>query len=200
MTTPARHRPGRHPGGRPSKWTPEIERSIATWVEGGAAIKDAAPVYGLDYETVDQWMVDGKKEAATCPWNAGEQHAHAKTCSGRMHSFYRAITVARHRARALASARVFREQPGFWLRFHPENGMEWAGPSLIRQLRAESGPGVSKLTITEMLGLAAETVGKWEPLEPDGGNGAVPVVESLPTRATFRNGGRANGHAQTNGA
>lgn len=51
--------PPRHPGGRPSKFTPEMQASLLRAIRRGDHFEDACQAAGLTYTTFREWVVAG---------------------------------------------------------------------------------------------------------------------------------------------
>jgi len=61
MAKPGRP-PGKHPGGRPVKLTPEVHQKFVTLIQNGNYIECAAKVCAISKETVYAWLKKGALE------------------------------------------------------------------------------------------------------------------------------------------
>jgi hypothetical protein len=106
MTRAARKSVGRKARGRPSgsvMLTPEIERTILSYIEAGAWDYIAAEAAGIGERTFHDWMARGEGLHAT----------RAKTPA--LSAFARRVREAKARSRAAREIEVARADPKFWL-------------------------------------------------------------------------------------
>ncbi|MGH2660718.1 MAG: hypothetical protein ACRDHS_13930 [Actinomycetota bacterium] len=92
--------------GRPRgsvKLTPEIERTILSFIEAGAWDYVAAEAAGIDARTFRDWMA------------RGEGRHSSRSTTPRLAAFASAVREARARARAAREIEVARHEPKFWL-------------------------------------------------------------------------------------
>lgn len=102
MATKRRPRSPGRPGGS-VMLTPEIERTIASYIEAGAWDYVAAEAAGIDARTFRDWMARGEGRHPT------------RAATPKLTAFARTIREARARARAAREIEVAAKEPKFWL-------------------------------------------------------------------------------------
>ena len=133
--------------GRPAgsvKLTPEIERTIVSFIEAGAWDYVAAEAAGIDARTFRDWMARGEGRHTT------------RSATPGLVAFARAVREAKARARAAREIEVARHEPRFWLSHQARSkpGREgWTEP--VPDEEAGAPGGVSYEPTPEQ---AAETV------------------------------------------
>ncbi len=101
MSASERKRAGRPRGS--VKLSPEIERTILSFIEAGAWDYVAAEAAGIDARTFRDWMA------------RGEGRHRSRSTTPRLVAFAKAVREARARARASREIEVARNEPKFWL-------------------------------------------------------------------------------------
>lgn len=113
--------------GRRTKLTPELQKEITSYIEGGAYDWVAAQKCGIHPATFRNWM------------NWGENG------NPRYVAFFAEVCRARAHARAFAEIQVRRDNPFAWLRYGP--GRERAGEPGWTENHELMGPGGETLVL-----------------------------------------------------
>ncbi|SDH70051.1 Helix-turn-helix domain of resolvase [Sinosporangium album] len=110
--------------GRPTLLTPELQQQIVTILEQGRTITDAAALCGIGRRTIHRWLADGELD------NADEAMRH----------FWRAVTHARAKGRAVLVDAAFEDVRGGFLvkeveRPDGSTERQWAPPNGMLALK-----------------------------------------------------------------
>lgn len=96
-------RRGRPPGS--VSLTPEIERTIVTFVRAGGFLYAAAQAAGISPRTLADWLDRGSGRSGSRP------------TTPKLRSFAKQVLQAQAEARIGAEARVYRDSPAQWLKY-----------------------------------------------------------------------------------
>ena len=122
---------------RPPRLTPEMIGKVGTFVRAGATYEKAMESQGVPADLANRWLELG---------NLGRR-------------LYRALSsevfMARASARVVAETRTFETQPGFWLRYSPEQRIkanEPAWKSIDAALSVSVNPETGTVNVTQFVG------------------------------------------------
>ena len=142
---------GKHPGGRPTKLTPERQEKIVNAIAAGNFFVTAAAYAGIDYETFRAWILRGEK-----------------TTSGKYYEFQKAVKDAEARCETAIVAQWRKHVPDNWIAGAAFLERRYPDRWKRRDSREVTGPRGGPLEFTLLLGEASE-----DGYEEDGENGGT---------------------------
>ena len=131
MATAIAKRTGKHPGGRPTKLTPEIQQMIVNALTSGVYLETAAAHAGISRETLNEWLRAGVR----CKSGKQKEFSDAikKALATAETRLVDTVNLASQQQWQAAMTLLERRWPQRWARIerHEQTG-EGGGPIVVR--------------------------------------------------------------------
>ena len=140
-TTPVpRNGNGKHPGGRPTKLTPEVQTTIVNALAAGTYLETAAKAAGINQDTLHSWLVNG----ARCKSGIQKEFSEAikKALASAEIRFGATIALASQYQWQAAAWMLERRYPDRWGRIDRHEVTGEGGGAIEIRVRFDPPPGI----------------------------------------------------------
>ena len=139
MAAPSLYRNGKHPGGRPTKLTPEVQATIVNALAAGTYLETAASAAGVERHTLNAWLKNG----AQCKSGVQREFSTAikKALASAELRFGATIAIASQSQWQAAAWMLERRYPARWGRIERHEMTGEGGGAIEIRVRFDPPPG-----------------------------------------------------------